>query len=333
MSKTLTEAMKIGEYEGRQNTQTRHCDGEKLPKQYGKNKTGLPRSLRSLAMTDNEQRGVNAFRKRAAFTLAEVLITLGVIGVVAAMTIPNLVSNYQKRAWVAQLQKSYATLNQGFRRMLADDNATALSQTETFNSIGGSEQNGSNGVKYRKCASSNGKDSDNCKEFYRNLGKYFKIANIKDFTSADNYKYTFLNSNDQESYTGTVITLMDGTMIYRPEFYSQDPYGKTDNMMKGKVGYFYLDVNGTKRPNKMGRDIFYFHLGDNGIVYPYGSMAVSEYDYGNTTEGYWKTTTLPYNNCELDGHSYAMGCAARVLETGNMNYPKGNSGSGSGSGS
>lgn len=39
-------------------------------------------------------------RVRAAFTLAEVLITLGIIGIVAAMTIPNLIYNYQKKVWV-----------------------------------------------------------------------------------------------------------------------------------------------------------------------------------------------------------------------------------------
>ena len=37
--------------------------------------------------------------KKYGFTLAEVLITLGIIGVVAAITIPTLVSNYKQRAW------------------------------------------------------------------------------------------------------------------------------------------------------------------------------------------------------------------------------------------
>ncbi len=44
---------------------------------------------------------------KKAFTLAEVLITLGVIGVVAAMTMPSLVANYQKKVWVNQLKKLY----------------------------------------------------------------------------------------------------------------------------------------------------------------------------------------------------------------------------------
>ena len=49
---------------------------------------------------------------KAAFTLAEVLITLGIIGVVAALTIPNVVSNYKKKVVETRLAKLYSVLNQ-----------------------------------------------------------------------------------------------------------------------------------------------------------------------------------------------------------------------------
>ena len=45
-------------------------------------------------------------KKKVAFTLAEVLITLGIIGVVAAITIPGLVADYQKKVLVAQFKKT-----------------------------------------------------------------------------------------------------------------------------------------------------------------------------------------------------------------------------------
>ena len=44
---------------------------------------------------------------KKGFTLAEVLITLGIIGVVAALTLPNMIKNHQKRVMVAQLQRTY----------------------------------------------------------------------------------------------------------------------------------------------------------------------------------------------------------------------------------
>ena len=49
-------------------------------------------------------------RKRVAFTLAEVLITLGIIGVVASLTLPSVVTNYQKKRTVNKLKSTYSIL-------------------------------------------------------------------------------------------------------------------------------------------------------------------------------------------------------------------------------
>lgn len=59
-------------------------------------------------------------QKYVAFTLAEVLITLGIIGVVAAMTLPALVSKYQKQVTVNRLKRSYTTLSQMFNMARKD---------------------------------------------------------------------------------------------------------------------------------------------------------------------------------------------------------------------
>ena len=52
--------------------------------------------------------------KKAAFTLAEVLITLGIIGVVAAMTLPSLIQNYHEKQRVTQLKKAYSVMQNAF---------------------------------------------------------------------------------------------------------------------------------------------------------------------------------------------------------------------------
>lgn len=49
-----------------------------------------------------------------AFTLAEVLITLVIIGIVAALTIPTLISNYQERQTVTKLIKSFSVINNAY---------------------------------------------------------------------------------------------------------------------------------------------------------------------------------------------------------------------------
>lgn len=52
---------------------------------------------------------------KKGFTLAEVIITVGVIGVVAALTIPLLVANYQKMQTVVRLKKAYSEINQAIK--------------------------------------------------------------------------------------------------------------------------------------------------------------------------------------------------------------------------
>ena len=59
-------------------------------------------------------------KKEPAFTLAEVLITLGIIGIVAAMTIPNLITNYQKKQTALEVKKAYTELNQILKMAIAD---------------------------------------------------------------------------------------------------------------------------------------------------------------------------------------------------------------------
>ena len=55
--------------------------------------------------------------KRFGFTLAEVLITLGIIGVVAAMTMPTLIANYHKKVYVNQLRTNVSLLSQAVKKI------------------------------------------------------------------------------------------------------------------------------------------------------------------------------------------------------------------------
>lgn len=59
--------------------------------------------------------------KKAAFTLAEVLITIGIIGVVAAITIPGLITSYQKNATAVKVEKFYSMINQAVRLSMVDN--------------------------------------------------------------------------------------------------------------------------------------------------------------------------------------------------------------------
>ena len=63
---------------------------------------------------------------RKAFTLAEVLITLGVIGVVASMTIPTLIQEHKKSTVATKLKKASSTLMQAYNMSIAEYGDSAL---------------------------------------------------------------------------------------------------------------------------------------------------------------------------------------------------------------
>lgn len=78
-------------------------------------------------------------RIKLGFTLAEVLITLGIIGVVAAMTIPTLISNHQKKQTVVKLQKAISVMNQAYKLSydeVGEPSVTEAWQVSIFQHIG-----------------------------------------------------------------------------------------------------------------------------------------------------------------------------------------------------
>ncbi len=159
-----------------------------------------------------------------AFTLAEVLVTLGVIGVVAALTLPSVITNYQKKQTVVQLKKLYSTLS----------NASGLSQSE-------------NGEMREWDNSLINTDIKKYAETY--YLPYFNRAKVVDWPSND---YTIKNlSGNQNLYSSGrekyVIELSNGQLL----IFSQTQMGQ-------HYLWIFGDINGTKGPNKIGRDIFVF---------------------------------------------------------------------------
>lgn len=90
-----------------------------------------------------------------AFTLAEVLVTLGIIGVVAAITMPTLIDNHQKKVAATRLEKFYSMMSQAVYQWVGDTGF-----------IPGTTYNFPENTKY------NGKGLE---QWYNaNLGKYIK---------------------------------------------------------------------------------------------------------------------------------------------------------------
>lgn len=75
------------------------------------------------------------YYKHKAFTLAEVLITLLIIGVVASLIIPNLINDSKKAEYVTKLQKEYAVLQQAYKLILLDEGGSIMNNPD-FNCSG-----------------------------------------------------------------------------------------------------------------------------------------------------------------------------------------------------
>ena len=202
--------------------------------------------------------------KSYAFTLAEILITLGIIGVVAAITIPILFANYQKKLLVTQLKKTYTLLNENYRLTLAKEGCTDAI------SCGFMEVTGVSMGPYGTWAGGANFDLDisYSPSFYSKLASNIKLGdafvmppNAEDMSPEEQQSFIEANMNTILKYANHSIKSMDKTKDYFP-FASVAYLGTTPD--GAYIGIFlpdfYIDVNGVKGPNILGRDVFVFSI-------------------------------------------------------------------------
>ncbi len=165
--------------------------------------------------------------KKYAFTLAETLIVIAIIGIVASLTIPSLIVKYQKEQTVLKLKKAYTELEQAIS-LSEIDNGKTSTWTYTLNID----------VFMKKYI-----------EPYFKKIKNDKTINLKDknivykLRNGDRYTGAILNQ-------GNYIVLSNGTMIFGDSWYS------SNNNDRGLA----VDINGYKGPNIIGRDLFWFNI-------------------------------------------------------------------------
>lgn len=235
---------------------------------------------------------------KRGFTLAEVLITLGIIGVVAAMTIPTLIANYQKQQYVVGLKKGYSEFNQALI-MLANDQGCSGDL---------------------KCTGLFPINTNNSKDFRDALVKYLKLVKICDLNDEKCYP---LNMMQNQNYDGSaepmeyIYTFGDGYSFITADGMNMNigtSYKDCDqNFSISNTGsltqvcsMITFDVNGNKGPNYAGRDIFAFYI-TNGK----GPMLYPACGADDKSIGYWKDN----NFCDTN-HSMDYACAARIMEEG-----------------
>ena len=184
-----------------------------------------------------------------AFTLAEVLITLGIIGVVAAMTIPTLIQNQQNKVLQTQLKRTYSILNQAFKLYQADNGIPIMR----------------NNISARRLKAA--------------IMPYLKISLDCGFGYDDTGSETACVSNNSYQ-TGTTDSdsyqNLNGTSPIDMQFFDDGQFVLNDGALvlieNNGLDFISVDVNGLhNKPNQLGRDLFMFEVRDNGVLTPMGA--------------------------------------------------------------
>lgn len=203
---------------------------------------------------------------RKGFTLAEVLITLGIIGVVAAMTLPSLINDYRDKEILTKVRKTYSDVSNAVNRARTSD-GNINDNSVLFNPDNNSVETAKIFLKYfngaKLCTYTN-----QCKKYYYDI-KYSRF-----YTAGT-------NTGASWSLILPAIILNNGVVLYivqnnNPDCYAEATFNTVDkngrpildadgnNVTKTAInkvcGYVYFDVNGPKKPNIFGYDAFYIQI-------------------------------------------------------------------------
>ena len=229
---------------------------------------------------------------KAAFTFAELLITLGIIGVVAALTIPGLVTKYTEKATVSSVKAVFSMLSQGFR--LAIDE---YGEVSTWCDIKASS------------------DYDDCSAIIAE-----KLSHFVKMTPVTKYNVVYKNrfNNVHMTFTNNIWVLNNGTVLnFSSHNGDRSPkdWCKTSassslasSLYYGSCGYIFLDINGASLPNIDGRDVFKLHIYYDGLA-----------PVGRKRDTIWVNSF----NDQCMGKkefTYFGSCTGWVIEKENMDY-------------
>ena len=274
--------------------------------------------------------------KKSGFTLAEVLITLSIVGVVAALTAPALVMSSRNQANAARLSVVVSNLENAFTNAIAQEGASNIYGTRMWAAVKGVE---SAGEGPNANASTLGVNSTEAQlaRFTGELGRYMNLNGFKKvrsnayYTNGGPYVMTSTGGSGEETTLGDTfpIELKNGAVMFFRAFSNGSNQNLTEaqivelgGSMYSNAADVYIDVNGKSAPNAIGRDLFTFYISERGILYPGGGVDVSVYD-GDNRDSVWDNPAggwacLPEQGVVANS---GWGCTARVIAEGyQMNY-------------
>lgn len=228
---------------------------------------------------------------KKGFTLAEVLITLGIVGVVAVLTIPAVMKNYKNRLYTAQLEKAYAQVSDAVTAIMNDEHVDNFYETTAASA--------------QSCTNANKGECTAGAGYF--LNNYFKAVRKNCGTSSDIDDRCIAGTTDKQYQT------IDGTNAggVTSDYCVQTPSGsafcmKRDTTTNPTYIYMCVDVNGTAEPNITGRDLFCMDIKSDGSITDYGSKSRDPDVAGADAE-----------DCNTNASGfYGGGCLTAIIEAG-----------------
>ena len=181
--------------------------------------------------------------KKPAFTLAEVLITLGIIGIVAAMTLPTVINRANEKQWQVAYKKAYSTIQQAFLRAQENGEIVDITSKSVVDGAGYIPAIGEN---------------------FKTLSKYIKTTK----TCFDKNADECWECDKGQAGRGNAP---DWLGCLKSSYAFIDTSGISWYLYSNIEWPILVDVNGFKNPNKLGKDRFVLMFGSNNDSTPYSS--------------------------------------------------------------
>ena len=260
--------------------------------------------------------------KKFGFTLAEILVALAIVGVVAAISIPTMVTESNKKIWANSLAVAVSNFENAITTYVLTEGATDLYGTESFRDEDKNE--------FLEDVSS---ERLTLTRWNGTLSQYYlSTDNTKKVKSLNPKKTTPYNlSNMLGSATKNLAVWEANNGV--SYVFSAKKYEPGVDFEESKLsclaGLVMIDVTGQKGPNRLGRDIFFFVVDKSGHLYPYNGKEHIEYTMhiGSFT-GFITSLAAALQACNPNPKGFLSSiftngetCAARVVENGfKMDY-------------
>ena len=190
------------------------------------------------------------------FTLAEVLITLGIIGIVASITLPVIITNVRSKQLEAGLKKSYSVISQALEMYRAENGEPLIAGENIkikpilMKYLHSIKDCGTGSLDPSACIPHYGGNNEKNSTVYKTFnGK--RLISLYEFDDGQ-------------------FVLNDGALIL------------LENMNGSSSLFISVDVNGYKKnPNRLGQDLFMFQINNEGRLLPMGIEGTSYYSKTN----------------------------------------------------